>query len=140
MSWRDETSQETQDDMDTPSKRGIAVRRTEQNHGEFFPYAIGVSSDGEVRQIASDPGVEHPDPRDVLAQLHQIGQAKREELRAIAFVSNVSGGPGDAVLASAEHRDGIAIDLVLPYKVSKFKKTVTFGDLAAQQGAPRVWV
>ncbi len=62
------------------------------------------------------------------------------EIRAVTFVSDVRlGGSafGGAIRIEADHREGVAILVLLPYR--RTGGTVEYGDLSAHAGERRVW-
>ena len=140
-SWRDSVSQEAQDDLD-----GLlnAVLPLAENllgkSGEFFPFGGLVSIHGEAAMTAADPGLgEHPASQDVLANLYDGARANASDSRAAAFVADVRANGSDAVRVELEHQEGVALVVLLPYALSRFKKTVSFGQMSVSAAQPRIW-
>lgn len=146
--WRDETSDETQGDLDT--LLDLALRSGQEQldaRGEFYPFAVVLSTDGETAVVQPDL----PDDTGFadVAEVHELCwqalEADAAALRTVAVVTNVGGGDGDAIAVALEHRDGVAIEVFLPYvaqgKVNGKKPAQRhrYGDLQAIEGTPRVW-
>jgi len=107
-------------------------------HGEFYPYAFSMNSEGEVRMEAAHTGSERPSSLDLLALLYRGLAAKGKELRAAAIASDVKLGSGeDAIRLEIEHREGAVLAVVLPYR--KEHGGIKYGDLAAFPGERRIW-
>lgn len=140
-SWRDSASPTAQDDLD--GLLSVVVPLAEDllgKHAEFYPFGATVSNDGEASLTGADPALgEHPASDQVLAALYQGAHANASSARAAAFVADVRANGSDAVRVELEHREGVALVVLLPYKRSKFKKTVTFGQMSAASGEPKVW-
>ena len=91
--------------------------------------------------VAADPGSgEHPQSQAVLDLLYEGVAAQRDGTRAVAFTSMVETTDGDAVRVEIEHQDGgPALALLLPYRRSRLRRSIEFGDLVATPGERRVW-
>jgi hypothetical protein len=132
-------SAEAQKDMD--NMLGAALPFAQQmlaKHGEFYPYAVSMSSGGEIAMVAADVGTERPASLDLLAALYKGLATRAQDLRAAAIVSGVKLSSGeDAIRVEIEHREGGALGVVIPYK--KRGRNFAYGDLAAMAGEHRVW-
>jgi hypothetical protein len=144
-SWRDDASRETRDRLDGLLDTALRAGREQLDHaGEFFPFAVVVDAAGDTDLV--QPAL--PASRDVAEVLERCWQALAEragDLVAAAVVTNV-GGPGeDAIAVTLEDREGVAIEVFLPYvtqrKVNGKKPAQKhrFGDLLAAEGTRRVW-
>ena len=78
-------------------------------NGEFYPFAVAVTAEGDVVSPAVEPGTEHPDPEHVAGLLLQALQSSRDTLRAVALCSDVRVRSDDG-----EERDAIRIELEAP--------------------------
>ena len=140
-SWRDDASQQAQDDLD--GLVGAALPFAEQmldQHGEFFPYAVALDHAGEARMVGADPGGgEQPASADVLATLTEGLREQRDGLRAVALVSDVRLSDSDAVRVELEHREGQALAVFLPYKRKRLRRGIEYADMTAGPGSPQVW-
>ena len=102
------------------------------NHGEFFPYAVGVSQLGEVRMFAADSGT------DVLQDLREGLRSERNALRAVALTSDVRIADSDAIRVELEHSEGIAISVLLRYRHGN-GSGIEYGALSADPGRAQIW-
>ena len=141
MSWRDQISQAGQDDLDGLLETVLPLgRKMLAEQGEFFPYGATVSLDGEVKLVAPYDGTEHLRSADLLSLMHDSARAGAETIRAAAFVFDVrlpGATPGDAIRVELEHREGIALAVMLPYRVAD--GDVEYGKLSAGSAEKRVW-
>lgn len=142
MSWRDAASQTAQDDLD--GLLNVALPFAQQmldQHGEFFPFAASVDNSGEVALEAGDPGQgERPASADVLATLVEGLQARQDDLRAVALCADVRLTDSDGVRVEVEHREGVAIAVVLPYKKKRFGRGIEYRPMQAAAGRSQVWL
>jgi len=92
-------------------------------HGEFFPFASGMTENDEIRPVAVYEGVEHPESANVRASLIKTlrQSALNNEFKAIAIFSDVrvlppsSKGKTDAVQVELEHRHQYSATVFFPY-------------------------
>lgn len=140
-SWRDSTSQQAQDDLDGLLNVVLPfAEQTISRYGEMYPFGTAVTVDGEFKMLAADPGAgENPASQEVLNALYTGAQETRGEYRALAFVADVKANGSDAVRVELEHQEGTALVLVVPYSRSRFKKTVTLGNMSGGVADRRVW-
>jgi hypothetical protein len=116
-----------------------------QRHGEFYPYAATMATDGEVSAVAVDLGDERPDVGDLLLELHAQArkQAADGSIRASGIAAAVtltdpdSGEETDAVQVELDHADGEAVDIYVPYETAGDE--IKFGELVAAQGREPVF-
>ena len=109
-SWRDQASQQAQADLDGLNNEAVELaRRTLDDRGEFFPFAVVISSVGESRIVGADPGKdERPASKEVLSLLTDGLRAGRDDLRAVALVADVRLADSDAIRVTlAPRRAGI---------------------------------
>jgi hypothetical protein len=90
-------------------------------HGEFHPFAVVASCEGELRHVAGWDGRELPPGIELLDLISRGLREEAGELLAVALFSNVAVGSreteshGDAVQAALEHSSGYAVNVYLPY-------------------------
>jgi hypothetical protein len=109
-------------------------------HGEFYPYAATVSLDGQKRLVAAQGEADRPGSGDLLELLYAGVRADAGLLRAAAFVSDVRIGgpaPGEGIRIDLEHSEGVALTVVLAYRVNRHG--VEYGEMAASPGQRRIW-
>lgn len=140
-SWRDGSSASAQDDFDGLLDAVLPLAEDLlSKHGEFFPFGGSVSTDGETSLMSADPGLgDRPPSDEVLAALYEGVRGVATRTRAAAFVADVRANGSDAVLVELEHQEGTSLVVLLPYARSRFKKTLTFGQMSVSQGEPKVW-
>lgn len=140
-SWRATASRQAQDDLDGLMGRAFPfAQQMLAAHGEFFPYAVGLGQTGEVRMFAADPGGgEHPPSTDVLRGLVDGLRSERNVLRAVALTSDVRVADSDAIRVELEHRDGIAISLLLRYRNLNGSGGIEYGEMTAGPGEAQIW-
>jgi hypothetical protein len=141
-SWRDSASETAQTDLDN-LLNAVLPFATEKldKHGEFSPFGAAVTTEGEIRLLAADPGDEQPPSQQVLDMLIAGAQSERESLRAVGLVSDVSLSEPrtDAVRAELEHSEGPAMAVHLPYKKKRLGRGIEYGSLMAAASERRVW-
>jgi hypothetical protein len=142
-SWRENASQQAQDDLDglLDAALGFAEQALAAR-GELYPYAVAVRADGQVAMIAVDPGpAGGRSAPDLIDDCVAALAAQRDGLRAAAVVSavHVPALGSAAVDVAAEHVEGQALRVLLPYAKRRLRKGVTYGELLAQPGPRRVW-
>jgi hypothetical protein len=141
MSWRDETPQRVQDDLDLLAHEALSTAKSfvgEQD--EFYPFGMRLRADGEPEMVGADPGEgEHPASA-IVDLLCEYLVTVREDTRAVAFVTPVETSEGDAICVEIEHgAGGPALALVLPYRYRRLRRKVETGELVALPGERRVW-
>ena len=138
-SWRDTTPQPILDNM-----VGMAIDAAQSlldKNGEFFRFGVTITSDGEERLAAADPGLgEHRESLAVLDSLYRGVMTSGEGLRGAAFVAEVRTDGTDAIRVRAEHRDGgPGVEVLMRYEKKRFRKTVEYGSVTASSGPRRIW-
>ena len=88
--------------------------------GEFYPFAVAMTSAGELVAPAVEPEAEQPTADDVVELLLEALRDGREAIRAAAVISDVTiaGDPGDerdAIRVELEPRIGDAVTVIVPY-------------------------
>jgi hypothetical protein len=140
-SWRDSLSEQARADVD--GLLDVALPLAQQmleERDEFIPYAMKLTEGGDTEVVAVSEG-ERPALTEILARLYLGLNAERQSLRATAVVSDVriAAPTGGAIRVEIEHRDGAAIAVLLPYSKKPFGRGVTYGDLQAMPGEPKIW-
>ena len=114
-------------------------------HGEFYPYAAALGSDGELTAVGTDLDDDSPDVGEVLLALHQglREQAAEGEIRASGIAADVtltdpdSGETTDAVQVELDHAEADAVDIFVPYETED--EGIKFGELVAAEGREPVF-
>lgn len=140
-SWRDTASQQTQADLDSLLVASIPFAQDcLSRYGEFFPYAQSMSDTGKIELVAADPGLgERPASNAVIKFLLEYAQLRRDSLRAFAIVADVrTPGKKDGIQVRLQHRDGQALNVVLPYEIRR-RKGIEYGTMSLALGTPSIW-
>lgn len=144
-SWRDGLSSAAQTDLDRLLDSALTIARANlAKASEFEPFAI--VADGDGRLLGTDwdtSGLgKHPDVEEVLAaalvQLRHIGRTSRAT--ALVVNTQLAKDRSNAVEVRLEHREGVALVVLLRYKRAKFGPQLEFGELSAFPGTREVWV
>jgi len=141
-SWRDSASAECQSDLDELLNTALPfAAQLLAKHGEFFPYAVAMKGDGQIAMIAGYTGSEQPPSADLLAVIYQGLRAKASDNRAAAVVADVRlrEEGTDAIQVEIEHREGIALKVLLPYRKKRFGGQIETGQMRGEAGAPQIW-
>ncbi len=140
-SWRDITSERAQADLDGLLSAVLPFAEQQLTaQGEFWPFGAAVSADGETSLAAvKDDLGESPQSEAILTGLYEIARTRADEQRAVAFVADVLARGTYAVRVELEHQEGVALVVLLPYKRSIFKKTVTLKQMSVSAAEPKVW-
>jgi hypothetical protein len=139
-SWRDLASTSAQSDLD--GLLDVVLRlATEQigKQGGFVPFAAGVDDRGEVELVMSEEDLEDGDGERIANGVRDDVRSRRDGFRAVAVAVDVRlpEQGRDGVRVELEHRDGVALSVVLPY--SQAAGAVEFGDLSASAGTATIW-
>ena len=121
------------------------AERMLNQHGEFYPYAAALASDGELNAVGTDLDDDSPDVGELLLALHQglREQAAEGEIRASGIAADVtltdpdSGETTDAVQVELDHADADAVDIFVPYETED--EGIKFGELVAAEGREPVF-
>jgi hypothetical protein len=142
VSWRDSVSKQAQADLDGLVDAAVefALQRIAAA-GEFLPFALAVSLDGQRQSIAVDY------PRDQTLQVVEQLAAQwdaiddiKDSLRAAGIAVNVTltQANQDGIEVTVEHREGVAIGLIFPYTTGP--DGARLDSPSAHRQSPRIWV
>jgi hypothetical protein len=125
------------------------AERMLSQHGEFYPYAAALGSDGELNAVGTDLDDDSPDVGELLLALHQglREQAAEGEIRASGIAADVtltdpdSGETTDAVQVELDHVEADAVDIFVPYETEGEGEGegIKFGELVAAEGREPVF-
>jgi hypothetical protein len=143
-SWREATSEGAQADLDALAEVSLDfAQHMLGKRGEYYPFAAGVTTAGEIEMINVGPDVvgEHPASTDVINALCGLLNGMREELRAAAIVSDVrlTELNTDAIDVALEHAEGTALTVQLPYPKRRLRRGIEYGRMHASAGQARIW-
>ena len=114
-------------------------------HGEFYPYAAALDSDGELKAVGTGFDDDSPDVGEILLALHDGLRERAVEgaIRASGIAADVtltdpdSGETTDAVQVELDHADADAVDIFVPYETEG--EAIKFGELVAAEGREPVF-
>lgn len=142
-SWRDSASEQAQDDLDALLSASLPfAQQLLEKNGEFFPFGAKIAANGDLALASADPTVvgEQPATAAVLGALVDGFRGDRNNVRAVALVSDVHLGESHAVRVELEHRDGHSFAVILPYQQDPSGRATQYGDLAlAGSRGGQVW-
>jgi hypothetical protein len=148
-SWREEASTQTQEQLD--ELLDVSVRAAQQQldrTGAFYPFGVALAATGGTRLVTPEV---RTGPRQVadVAEVYEMCwaalRADADALQGAAVVADVGDADGDAIAVALEHREGPAVEVLLPYALQgktngkKPAQKVLYGDLRASAGQRRVW-
>jgi hypothetical protein len=135
--WRESASAQAQDDLDGLFNLAIThATHLLKDGGRLVPFAAVVQDDGTAGVVVADPG--GGASRAVLDRLYATARRDSAECRAVAFTADITFEDGRAIRIEAEHRDGIALALRVPYH-RRFLGGVRLGVMRLSDGPSRVW-
>ncbi|MDO3070510.1 Uncharacterised protein [Mycobacteroides abscessus subsp. bolletii] len=134
MQWRSTASPQVQSDLDMLYTDSISLVAEDLGHSDTFGPLMLVVERGGGKALRRTAGVQTPlRESEIVKQLEAPGDA--ETLRARATVLDVTVKEpftGDAIKIKLEHAEGVAIDILVPYRVTAEGKSI---DVNAQNAA-----
>jgi len=111
--------------------------------GDFAPFALVTDNDGRLLAVDLDTSAlgKHPE-MDALADATAARlRTLSSEVRgtALALDTRLSRERTDAIEVRVEHREGLALLVLLPYRRPRFGGTVEYGDAKVFPGDRDVW-
>ena len=142
--WRDDASEEVQDDFDRLAEVTLAAARSFlDEQGGFIPFPMAIKTDGTLAPIGLDQPVTPtaPDIPQVIEGLVGLFRERRGSIRALAIGADVliPGEMMDAIEVRLEHRDGIAITILVPYQIDSLDDTYLYDEPRIQPGDRIIW-
>lgn len=136
-SWREGTTEAAQQALDKLVNVCLELaERQLQQDGTFFPYAIGMDSDGEIELIMADAREieKEPDVEGVVRACRSGVAARSADLQAAAVILDVTVPEinSDAVRVEMQHAEGTALTVYMPY--TNDGRSVEFGQMSVQPG------
>ena len=141
-SWRAGADPQAQADLDEllVTALGVAEQLLERNGG-FLPFGAAIERTGDTRLLQGDPGQgEHPKTDAVIATLLDGIRSTSHTMRCVALVMDVLMDGSDAVRVELEHRGGVVLRVLMPYRLRRVSGGVERGDLIVEPGQPMVWL
>jgi hypothetical protein len=142
--WRETASDQAQDDLDRLADVTIAAARNFlDRNGQFIPFPMAVKADGELALVGlTQPDTpEYPVVQDVVDGIVDLFRDRRDSIRALAIASDVTipSEQVDAIEVRLEHRDGIAITVLVPYRADPLDDSYEYDEPRAQEGEHVIW-
>jgi hypothetical protein len=142
--WRDDASEEVQDDFDRLAEVTLAAARSFLDlEGAFIPFPMAIKTDGVLAPIGSEQPVTPttPDIDEVMDGLVGLFRERRGSIRALAIGADVliPDEMMDAIEVRLEHRDGIAIKILVPYQIDSLDDTYLYDEPRIQAGDRIIW-
>ncbi len=124
-----------------------AALRIAQQHlaeaAEFEPFVLVVGADGRMLAAEIDRSQleKHPESEEVVeaATAQLVGLAASVRATALTLNTRLSKERSDAVEVRLEHRDGVSLLVLLPYRRPKFGGRTEYGEVRTFRGAHEVW-
>jgi hypothetical protein len=141
-SWRSGTDPQAQSDLDelTVMALGVAEQLLERNGG-FLPFGAAIERTGDTRLLQADHGDGEPPETDAaIANLLDGIRSASHTMRCVALVMDVLMDGSDAVRVELEHRRGVVLRVLMPYRLRRVSGGVERGDLIVEPGQPMVWL
>ncbi|MET8878376.1 hypothetical protein [Nocardia sp. NPDC004604] len=141
MDWRTQAPPHVQDDYDTLLRDGVdAAAHILAESESFAPFMLVIDSAGRksMRRYTQQRG---NGGEQTATSAMEIG-ADRTTLRARATVFDVTvSAPftGSAIKAVLEHRDGPAVDVLVPYTATPDQLQIDFNAADGAVGTARLW-
>lgn len=118
--WRDAISEEAQSDMDGLTEAAVDFAMNQISARDaFLPFTLAVAASGERQALAPNlPSGENPGVDELIDAQWRALSNVRGSLRAGVVAVNVSLPEKglDAIDLTVEHREGIALNVVFPYR------------------------
>ncbi len=122
-----------------------------REHGAFYPFAAKKTTEGEIVQVGAMGESDHPPSQELIDLLVKGFSREAVDGQLLAtgicldsrFRSSSDAEPTDAICCRLESREGEAIAVYVPYKVSKklLKReyTVEMGEIVATSLVPQIF-
>ena len=142
--WRDDASEEVQDDFDRLAEVTLAAARSFLDlEGSCIPFPMAIKTDGVLAPIGLEQpkSPTAPDILEVLDGLIELFRERRGSIRALAIGADVliPGEMMDAIEVRLEHRDGIAIKILVPYQIDPLDDTYLYDEPRTIPGDRIIW-
>lgn len=142
--WRDDASDEVQDDFDRLAEVTIAAARSFLDlEGQFLPFPMAIKTDGVLAPI----GLEQPKPPtapdidEVVEGLIGLFRERRGSIRALAIGADVliPEEMMDAIEVRLEHESGLALKILVPYTIDPLDDSYLYEEPRISVGDRIIW-
>lgn len=141
MEWRSIASPQAQDDVDKLFGDAIKFVAVELAHADdFAPFMMVISLAGEISVRRSAIATTPRDEVGVVRGLELPGDGDQLRARAAALdVTALVPVAGDAIKIKIEHAEGIAIDMLVPYRIDSDGATINVQAANAARAELLLW-
>ena len=142
--WRDDASEEVQDDFDRLAEVTLAAARSFLDlEGQFLPFPMAIKTDGVLAPI----GLEQPKPptapdvEEVMDGLVGLFRDRRGSIRALAIGADVliPEEMMDAIEVRLEHESGLALKILVPYTIDPLDDSYLYEEPRITPGDRIIW-
>ena len=142
--WRDDASEEVQDDFDRLAEVTLAAARSFLDlEGQFLPFPMAIKTDGVLAPI----GLEQPKPPtapdvdEVMDGLVGLFRERRGSIRALAIAADVliPEEMMDAIEMRLEHESGLALKILVPYTIDSLDDSYLYEEPRITPGDRIIW-
>jgi hypothetical protein len=142
--WRDDASEEVQDDFDRLAEVTLAAARSFLDlEGQFLPFPMAIKTDGVLAPI----GLEQPKPPtapdvdEVMDGLVGLFRERRGSIRALAIGADVliPEEMMDAIEVRLEHVSGLALKILVPYTIDSLDDSYLYEEPRITPGDRIIW-
>jgi hypothetical protein len=142
--WRDDASEEVQDDFDRLAEVSLAAARNFLDLAAgFIPFPMAIKTDGVLAPIGLEQPITPtaPDINEVMDGLVGLFRDRRGSIRALAIAADVliPDIMMDAIEVRLEHQSGLALKLLVPYQIDSLDDTYTYDEPSIQSSDRIIW-
>lgn len=142
--WRDDASEEVQDDFDRLAEVTLAAARSFLDlEGQFLPFPMAIKTDGELAPIGREQPKPPtpPDVGEIMDGLVGLLRERRGSIRALAIGADVliPDEMMDAVEVRLEHESGLALKILVPYTIDSLDDSYLYEEPRITPGDRIIW-
>jgi hypothetical protein len=142
--WRDDASEEVQDDFDRLAEVTLAAARSFLDlEGQFLPFPMAIKTDGVLAPIGLDQPKPPtaPDVEEVMDGLIGLFRERRGSIRALAIGADVliPDEMMDAIEMRLEHESGLALKILVPYTIDSLDDSYLYEEPRITPGDRIIW-
>jgi hypothetical protein len=142
--WRDDASDEVQDDFDRLAEVTLAAARSFLDlEGQFLPFPMAIKTDGELAPIGREQPKPPtaPDVEEVMDGLVGLFRDRRGSIRALAIGTDVliPDEMMDAIEVRLEHQSGLALKILVPYTIDSLDDSYLYEEPRITPGDRIIW-
>lgn len=137
--WRETASQQAQDQFGVLVDGGFGTAQDAlKSSGAFLPFAVAWPTGADAPEVVQMEG--SGDVSVVMGATLDHLKERRDALDAYALVMDAGVVGTDGISVQLEHREGVALNVLQPYKKKKLGRGFEFStDLVSEDGERHVW-